>query len=160
MLVNSEFMSVPFAESMIVPSDQARGAPAAVDTQFFALAQRFRKSNGLRLMPKIERWENLPESVRRHLIDRMRDRAVSIADLSQLGLWMETRPQVPDGQWYKDSLLSSFAVAERSPRHSFSLGKRLKVKPSDKKLRRPAHVRNTSQILGVHRQSKPHSRSV
>jgi hypothetical protein len=31
-------------------------------------------------MPKIECWGNLPEGVRQHLIDRMRDRAISIAD--------------------------------------------------------------------------------
>jgi hypothetical protein len=28
-------------------------------------------------MPKIERWDNLPEGVRQHLIDRMRDQAIS-----------------------------------------------------------------------------------
>jgi hypothetical protein len=53
-------------------------------------------------MPKIERWENLPEGVRQHLIGRMRDRAISVANLSQLRLWIETRPEVPEGDWYKD----------------------------------------------------------
>ena len=53
-------------------------------------------------MPKIERWENLPEGVRQHLIDRMRDRAISVADLNQLRLWIETCPQVPVGEWYKN----------------------------------------------------------
>jgi hypothetical protein len=53
-------------------------------------------------MPNIERWENLPEGVRQHLIERMRDRAISLADLNQLRLWIETRPQVPEGEWYKD----------------------------------------------------------
>jgi hypothetical protein len=28
-------------------------------------------------MPKIEHWDNLPEGVRQHLIDRMRSRLVS-----------------------------------------------------------------------------------
>ena len=37
-------------------------------------------------MPKIERWNNLPPNVRQHLIDRMRDRTISIADLNQLRL--------------------------------------------------------------------------
>ncbi|MBL8227564.1 MAG: hypothetical protein JNL98_03775 [Bryobacterales bacterium] len=32
----------------------------------------------------------------------MRDRSISIADLNQLRLWMETRPEVPEGDWYKD----------------------------------------------------------
>lgn len=53
-------------------------------------------------MPQLERWDRLPEPVRRHLIDRMRDRATSISDLNQLRLWVETRLEVPDGDWYKD----------------------------------------------------------
>ena len=53
-------------------------------------------------MPQIESWDNLPEGVRQHLIERMRDRAISISDLNQLRLWVEMRPQVPEGDWYKD----------------------------------------------------------
>lgn len=53
-------------------------------------------------MPQIERWENLPEAVRQHLIERMRDRAISVSDLNQLRLWVETRPHVPEADWYKD----------------------------------------------------------
>jgi len=52
-------------------------------------------------MPKIECWDNLPEGVRQHLIDRMRDRAISIADLNQLHAWIESKPEVPEGDWYK-----------------------------------------------------------
>ncbi len=32
----------------------------------------------------------------------MRDRAISIADLNQLRLWVENTPEVPEGDWYKD----------------------------------------------------------
>ncbi|MGA2182345.1 MAG: hypothetical protein ABSH47_04890 [Bryobacteraceae bacterium] len=53
-------------------------------------------------MPRIERWDRLPEGVRQHLIDRMRDRAISIADLNQLRLWIESKPEMPEGDWYKD----------------------------------------------------------
>ncbi len=53
-------------------------------------------------MPQIERWDKLPEGVRQHLIDRMRDRAISVSGLNQLRLWIETRPEVPEGDWYKD----------------------------------------------------------
>ena len=53
-------------------------------------------------MPKIDRWENFPVGVRRHLIDRMRDRAIGIADLNELRLWIDTKPEVPEGDWYKD----------------------------------------------------------
>ena len=53
-------------------------------------------------MPKIDRWENFPEGVRQHLIDRMRDRAISISDLNRLRVWVETMPEVPEGDWYRD----------------------------------------------------------
>ena len=53
-------------------------------------------------MPKIERWDQLPGAVRQHLIDRMRDRSISLADLNQLRLWVESRPEVPETDWYKD----------------------------------------------------------
>jgi hypothetical protein len=53
-------------------------------------------------MPQLERWDSLPEGVRQHLVERMRDRAISISDLNQPRLWVETRPEVPDGDWYKD----------------------------------------------------------
>lgn len=48
-------------------------------------------------MPQIERWCSLPEGVRQHLIERMRDREISVSDLNRLRLWVETRPQVPEG---------------------------------------------------------------
>jgi hypothetical protein len=44
-------------------------------------------------MPRLERWDSLPQAVRQHLIERMRDRAISISDLNQLHLWVETRPE-------------------------------------------------------------------
>ena len=53
-------------------------------------------------MPRLAPWDSLPDGVRQHLIERMRDRAIRIADLNQLRLWVETRPEVPDGDWYKD----------------------------------------------------------
>ena len=53
-------------------------------------------------MPKIETWGNLPAGVRQHLIDRMRDRAISIADLNHLRLWMDSKPEVPEDESYKD----------------------------------------------------------
>ena len=53
-------------------------------------------------MPQIEAWSRLPAAIREHLVDRMRDRHISIPDLNQLRLWIETKPKVPDGPWYKD----------------------------------------------------------
>ena len=53
-------------------------------------------------MPQIETWSRLPDAIRNHLVDRMRDRNISLNDLNQLRLWMETKPEVPEGPWYKD----------------------------------------------------------
>jgi hypothetical protein len=53
-------------------------------------------------MPQIETWSRLPVDLRNHLLERMRDRNVSLSDLNQLRLWMETKPDVPEGRWYKD----------------------------------------------------------
>lgn len=53
-------------------------------------------------MPQIENWSRLPTALRDHLVDRMRDRNISVQDLNHLRLWMETKPEVPEGSWYKD----------------------------------------------------------
>ncbi len=53
-------------------------------------------------MPKIDVWDRLPPAVRQHLIDRMRDRKISIADLNELRRWIDSDPEVPDRDWYKD----------------------------------------------------------
>ena len=62
-------------------------------------------------MPKIARWENFPEAVRQHLIDRMHDRAITIADLNQLRLWIVNKPEVPEGDRYKE--FGSFKICGR-----------------------------------------------
>jgi hypothetical protein len=64
-------------------------------------------------MPKISRWDDLPDAVRQHLIERMRDRAISLSDLNQLREWMGTNPEVPEGDWYKD--FGSFKLCGRGP---------------------------------------------
>jgi hypothetical protein len=38
-------------------------------------------------MPRIKRWDNLPEGARRHLIERMSDRAIGVSDINRLRLW-------------------------------------------------------------------------
>lgn len=53
-------------------------------------------------MPRIASWDDLPANVRHHLIERMRDRAISLDDLNLLRLWIDTQPEVPEGDWYKD----------------------------------------------------------
>jgi hypothetical protein len=53
-------------------------------------------------MPKIEHWEKFPNALKQHLIDRMRDRSVSLTDLNMLRLWIDSNPEVPEEDWYKD----------------------------------------------------------
>ena len=80
-------------------------------------------------MPKIENWDNLPEGIRRHLIDRMQDRAITIADLNQLRLWSQT-------QRYRTVTGTRTAVRSRSadrahiPRRSCFVAKLPKANPS------------------------------
>ena len=62
-------------------------------------------------MPKIESWDHFPAAIRQHLIDRMRDRAISISDLNQLRLWIDSKPEVPAGDWHKD--FGSFKICGR-----------------------------------------------
>jgi hypothetical protein len=62
-------------------------------------------------MPKLAAWDKLPVAIRDHLTGRMRDRAITIADLNKLRLWVESAPEVPEGDWYKD--FGSFKLCGR-----------------------------------------------
>jgi len=53
-------------------------------------------------MPQIEIWSRLPAAIRDHLVERMHDRGISLIDLNRLRLWMESKPNVAEGPWYKD----------------------------------------------------------
>jgi hypothetical protein len=53
-------------------------------------------------MPQIESWSRLPHAIRNHLVERMHDRSIGLGDLNHLRVWMESKPEVPDGPWYKD----------------------------------------------------------
>lgn len=62
-------------------------------------------------MPRIARWKDLPAGVRDHLTERMRERAISLADVNQLRIWIASEPGVPEGDWYKD--FGSFKICAR-----------------------------------------------
>lgn len=53
-------------------------------------------------MPKIAKWDDLPVAIRQHLIERMHERKITIADLNSLRLWLESNPETPEGPWFKD----------------------------------------------------------
>src|SRR5215831_1715843 len=56
---------------------------------------------------------NFPKKLRQHLIQRMADRSITIGDLNQLRLWVDSNPEVPEGEWYKD--FGSFKVCGEGP---------------------------------------------
>ena len=80
-------------------------------------------------MPRISRWADLPPNIRQHLVERMRDRAISISDLNQLRLWIESEPEVPEGHWYKD--FGSFKICGQGnlPKTFLLKGQPAKGKP-------------------------------
>jgi hypothetical protein len=53
-------------------------------------------------VPQIETWHRFPTAIRDPLVERMRDRKISLEDLNHLRIWIESRPEVPEGYWYKD----------------------------------------------------------
>lgn len=51
-------------------------------------------------MPRVLQ-HNLPPAVLRHLIARINDREIAVADLQHLNDWLNTHPEVPHGRWFK-----------------------------------------------------------
>jgi hypothetical protein len=62
---------------------------------------------------KLHRWSEFPRHVQIHLLDRLRDRHITEADLDKLRVWVESRPEVPEGDWYKD--FGSFKICGHGP---------------------------------------------
>jgi hypothetical protein len=51
-------------------------------------------------MPKVRR-QNIPPTLLEHLRDRVEQREISLDQLRQLLLWLDTHPVVPPGRWFK-----------------------------------------------------------
>ena len=66
-------------------------------------------------MPKIASWSQMPAAVREHLVERMRDRNIRLDDLNRLRVWLESKPEVPEGAWYKDFGSFKFCGKGRYP---------------------------------------------
>jgi len=52
-------------------------------------------------LPKI-RFANLPRPVWEHILARVAERQISFEDLSRLQDWVNSGPNAPEGDWYKD----------------------------------------------------------
>jgi hypothetical protein len=51
-------------------------------------------------MPTVLRC-NLPRPLYAHLLNRVQDRQVSAKDLVLMVEWLDTKPEVPQGKWFK-----------------------------------------------------------
>jgi hypothetical protein len=64
-------------------------------------------------MPRLGRWADFPKAIQRHLLDRLDDRSIGMADLALLQQWVESCPVVPEGEWFKD--FGSFKLCGAGP---------------------------------------------
>lgn len=51
-------------------------------------------------MPKVRR-QNIPPALFQHLLERIQTRRIPASQLELLARWLDTEPEVPEGQWYK-----------------------------------------------------------
>lgn len=51
-------------------------------------------------MPRVRR-QNLSPALFQHLLDRIQSRKIPATQLVLLAKWLDTEPDVPEGQWYK-----------------------------------------------------------
>ena len=51
-------------------------------------------------MPRIQR-DRIPDALMAHLIRRVREREISTGQLGLFARWLDTDPEVPEGQWFK-----------------------------------------------------------
>jgi hypothetical protein len=52
-------------------------------------------------VPKVRR-HSLPPALFQHLLDRIESRRIPASQLALLAAWLETEPDVPEGQWFKE----------------------------------------------------------
>ena len=51
-------------------------------------------------MPRVRR-QNVPPALFQHLLDRVQSRKIPASQLERLAKWLDSEPEVPEGQWYK-----------------------------------------------------------
>jgi hypothetical protein len=47
------------------------------------------------------RRQNLPPALFQHLLERIQSRNIAATQLQLLAAWLDTEPEVPEGEWYK-----------------------------------------------------------
>ena len=51
-------------------------------------------------MPKVRR-QNLPPALFQHLLERIQSRKIPATQLELLATWLDTEPDMPEGEWHK-----------------------------------------------------------
>jgi hypothetical protein len=51
-------------------------------------------------VPKVRR-HNLPPALFQHLLERIQSRKIPATQLQLLATWLDTEPEVPEGEWCK-----------------------------------------------------------
>jgi hypothetical protein len=51
-------------------------------------------------VPRVRR-QNVPPALFQHLVDRVQSRKIPASQLELLAKWLDSDPEVPEGQWYK-----------------------------------------------------------
>ena len=51
-------------------------------------------------MPQVQR-KDLPRPLLAHLVQRIQDRSIEASALESLAAWLDTKPEVPEEQWFK-----------------------------------------------------------
>jgi hypothetical protein len=51
-------------------------------------------------MPKVQR-KNVPRPLFAHLLQRIEERSIDADALKSLAAWLDTNPDVPEGDWFK-----------------------------------------------------------
>jgi hypothetical protein len=62
---------------------------------------------------KLNRWNDFPKGVQRHLSERLLSRKITPDDLNRLRVWVESNPDVPETEWFKD--FGSFKIVGDGP---------------------------------------------
>jgi hypothetical protein len=51
-------------------------------------------------VPRVRR-QNVPPALFQHLLDRVQSRKIPASQLELLAKWLDSGPEVPEGQWYR-----------------------------------------------------------
>jgi hypothetical protein len=76
-------------------------------------------------VPRVRR-QNVPPALFQHLLDRIQGRKIPASQLELLAKWLDSEPEVPEGQWYKPfsgmtvcgegELIKTFLLPSQAPK--------------------------------------------